>query len=194
MQISPYSPNLSFTFTNDVSDREFLPIWKSMLIAASQSRQSGQSPKNICKVILPNNQCQITLKTDQEIQHHFKQYGSWDTNCRKMPLRDLVNITRILLLNDPLVDEQEKKLLIGSLDSFKSKAESKYKNGLKGLVRRVIAVFLNLFLTDSVCLFSMNNIDISVQTKKNEQKNKLPLWVGDSASFVQLVISNLNKD
>ncbi len=172
----------------NITNREFSSdIWNQMIIEAANSRKNDREYKNICRVIYPAGICTLELKTDQEINNHFQEYGSWNANCGKMPLREVLNITRICSLNDPINDPQTKDSVKNSLLLFGSRAERKDNDGFKGIVRKIIAVFFNLFVTDSVSLFGMDKTNLSLQIVNYSNRYKLPWFIGNNVNFAHLI-------
>lgn len=99
-------------------------------------------------------------------------------------IREILNITRIFSINDP-IDPNSKDSIKDSLLFMASRAERKYNDGFKGIVRKVIALFFNLFATDSVSLFGMNNTDIAIRVVQDGPK--LPWFIGNNANFARLI-------
>lgn len=161
-------------------------IWNQMIIEAANSRENYREHKNICRVIYPNRTCTLELKTEQEIKNHFRQYGYLNANCRRMALRDILNITRICSLNTP-VENEAKRSIGDSLLIFASRVEEKYHAGLIGIVRKVMDVFSNLFTSDSVTLFQMNGVVNFIRIDSNSNKYKLPWFIGNDADFARLI-------
>lgn len=197
--------------------------WQRMVHAACVSRMSGTVPQHICKVMCPPTNYNgrhrglymLELKTDQEIAEHLQQYG-WSGICRKMPLSNVLNLTRISIFNemneietirqrgrpedgtsiediyDGLVTEVNvrKEELKRDLNFCAERAERKYNNGFKGLVRRVIAVFLNLFVSDSERLFSMPDTNRALSIERSD-RCALPWFIGDDAQFARWLHTKL---
>lgn len=176
----------------NITQREFKPeIWNQMVIDSVTSRKDKETPKHICRVIYPDNTCTLELKTDQEIKKHFQQYGKWNANCGKMQLSEIINITRINSLNSPVTPEL-KDPLSQSLNTMASRAEKKYQNGFLGTLRKVSSLFFNLFVTKSASLFAMPQTNVSLRILHPcDQKNKLPILIGNDAKFARLVAARL---
>jgi len=173
----------------NITNREFSPeSWNRMLIDAANSRRDGEEPKNICRVIYPNDTCTLELKTDQEIKSHFQEHGYWSANCVKMPLGEVLNITRICSLNHP-VEPQLVDSLQGTLRFLASRAERKYNDGCTGVIRKIISIFFNLFATDSVHLFGESGTDVYLAIVSNSNRSKLPWFIGNNADFARLIFS-----
>lgn len=156
--------------------------WNQMVLDTVNSRKNNEEHKYVCRVIYPNNKCTLELKTDGQIKDHFQKYGSWNSNCGKMQLRDLLNITRISNLNNPVKSDIKE-----SLDFIASRAETKYNNGFKGAVKKLTSIFFNLFTTDSVELFCMLKTNVSLEVVGKKNKHKLPLFIGHNANFAHLI-------
>lgn len=161
-------------------------FWNKMVIEAAESRNPGREHKNICRVIYPNGFFKLELKTNQEVIDHLQRYGAWNANCGKMPLREVLNITRIssLVTSIPL---QEKTLIKDSLARFAEIAEKKYNSGFTGLVRKVISIFFNLFTQNHVSLFCLDHRNKVVLKLKDTVANKLPWFIGNDAEFANLI-------
>lgn len=129
-----------------------------MVIEAAESRTNGREHKNICRVIYPGSICKLELKTNQKVKNHFQTYGRWNANCSKMPLREVLNITRICSL-DGSINSETKDSIKDSLSLFASIAETKYNSGFKGIVRNQFQCFLTFWqqtlLAYLVCLEQM---------------------------------------
>ncbi|MBA3720882.1 MAG: hypothetical protein H0W88_00600 [Parachlamydiaceae bacterium] len=175
----------------NITNREFSSdIWNQMVIDAANSRKNDGECKNICRVIYPTGICTLELKTDKQIKEFFQQKGSWNGNCVKMQLRDVLNLTRIGSLNEP-VNPQIKDSIKESVLFIASRAEAKYNNGFKGVIRKIISIFFNLFVTDSVDLFGMASANVAFQVVKSDKRNKLPGFIGNDANFARLINSTL---
>ncbi|CUI16799.1 Conserved hypothetical protein [Candidatus Protochlamydia naegleriophila] len=172
----------------NITNREFNnDTWNQMVIEAAESRISGREHKNICRVIYPNGACTLELKTNQEVKNHLQTYGSWNANCAKMSLKEVLNLTRICSLNHR-INSQTKASINDALFLFGFRAAIKYENGFKGILRRVTAVFFNIFVTDSVALFSKNVIqDLSITVADYSNRGMLPLFIGSNANFAYLI-------
>ena len=179
--------NITISGTNP----QFPPeTWNQMLIEAARSRLAGEEPKNICRVIYPNHTNRLELKTDQEIKKHFEDHGSWSANCVKLPLREVLNITRICSLNAPVADLAMKETLQGTLTLLATRAERKYNVGCCGIARKLISMFFNFFATDSVGLFrTEEDTSINLRVVNPSNRSKLPWFIGNDADFARLINS-----
>ena len=171
---------------NILTDGFNINQWTQMIIDAADSRQANNTHKNICRVIYPDGKRTLELKTDEEIDAHYKTHGSWNAACGKMSLKDVVNITRICLLENPPSSILKNKIK-NSLSVFALRAEEHYKNGFIGALRKAFSVFFNLFITDSVVLTITKNTKIDVKIANFQNQNKLPMFIGNSAEFIHLV-------
>lgn len=164
--------------------------WNQMVIEAAESRKKSQAEfKNIYRVTHFNGSCALELKTDQEIRQYSQGHGYYTAISRKMSLKEVINITRIASLSEESPIEQgTKDLLKESLNVFASRSETKYNNdGFRDSIRKVIAVFLNLFTTNSVTLFKMPEGNAFLQAPGPSDKINLPWVIGSNADFARLV-------
>lgn len=173
----------------NITAREFhAPLWNQMVMDAADTQRSGNAnPQYIYKVIYPSETCCLELKTENQARKHLQNFGRLHGNCRKMPLREVVGITRICLPagNDgagsscPRIKE--------SLQIFSDRAEKKYQNGLSGLIRKLTAIFFNLFTSDSVALFRMPKTSVDIHFHNSEDRGKLPWFIGSDVDFIRFV-------
>ena len=142
--------------------------WNSMVIEASNSRRT-KTPKHICRVMYPGEVFKIELKTDQQIKHHFSTYGYWDSNCRKMFCKEILNLTRISVLNEKPVLPLN---LRNALKRIAQKSDNHYA-GFLGRVRRTLSAFFNLFTTDTQSLFFTTRVYVM---DRNGRTTSLDYW------------------
>lgn len=175
----------------NITNKEFnADTWNDMVIQAANSCREQINHKHICRVIYPNNTCTLELKTDQEVKQHFQKYGIWKANCGKMRLSEVINITRITSLNNPVRPERTENLK-NALNDMAGRAEKKYESGLGGVIRKIISLFFNLFTSDAVSLFEVKNSRFTLVMTQNREKNKLPFFIGNDAEFARRVATNI---
>lgn len=160
-----------------VKANEVFPLstWNAMVIEASCSE------KRICKVIYPSQDCMLELKTNQEVKEFFEEHGRWNANCGRMPLREVINITRMNLNSKGYKSSKIQK----ALEVMAVRSENKY-NAFCGTLRKIISWIFNVFTTNSVGLFSMPKTNCELYISKIKE-NKLPFLIGHDANFARTV-------
>ena len=179
-----------FNLALNITNGDFTPDeWNQMVIQAKNNNEELSNQKYICRVIYPNRNCTLELKTNQQIKEHFERHGSWTANCVKMRLGEVINITRINSLNEPVTELQEP--LNQALNHMAARAEEKYNRNFWGSLRKVFSIILNFFTSDSVELFDMPNADRELVIIDPNKRHRLPFFIGSNAEFARQVARGL---
>lgn len=172
--------------------RLYPAVWHEIIVRAAGSSKMPSGHSYICRVIYPDKTCKLELKTEGQVQEHFKRWGRWEATCGKMSLSDVINITRILFLNFPVESEQIEPLK-EALNRLATRAEEKYKKGFCGTVRKILSMIFNFFIENTVQLFSMpkTNVALRVIPQADRLQPKLPFYIGSNADFARLVANQI---
>lgn len=151
--------------------------WAILMIATTSDRSANLDNKRyICRVIYSSGRHEIEIKTNAEIQAHRNQHG-WNGNCQKMSLSDVINMTRLNHLRGSYT-AFDKRALANSLEAMAVRAEAKY-SGCMGCLRKILSIFLNFFIIDSVYDFTAH------------RDNSLPMGIRSDADFAREVANVL---
>lgn len=171
--------------------------WFRMVVEAGETQLDQGSalprdPKYIYKVtypglVLPRGLCYLHLYTKADMEAKVRDLGTSRISYVKMPLREVLNVTRICSSGAPirseLLDQIERSYTI-----FSQRAEKKYKNGFIGSVRKLTSIFFNLFTSDVVNLFSSRPNGV-VKITNPQAEGKLPKVIGSDVDFIEFLKS-----
>ncbi len=116
--------------------------WVSMLKEFYKSHENNnEAKKYICKTIYPresvsDNCYKIEVKTEQQIKEHSK-FGWWEARCGKMRTREIINITRIYLLNFAITAESKIEIK-KALERIILIKNEEYTSGFMGVIKKLL--------------------------------------------------------
>lgn len=118
--------------------------WINFIEHTANSKEPHEQKSYICRKIQPDGKKYIELMTQAQVIEFLKINGSWNANCGKMQLVDIIRISRICLEIEQVVYQRNR--VINALNLMADKAELKYQNGWRGTARKAFTWVCNLFV------------------------------------------------